>query len=189
MSKNFLVILVVVALALSACSPASSDPRPIVWSLEDDLSYFRQTYAQHPEMMYRVGELGAALESEEYQAFAAALEHAPPASRALVYYESAPNASHYLFVLAASDGDRCTVTVSNLEGVRAFDCQRVPEYRANVPIDSRLIRDPGVAALIQFDPEGGEARRAISILPPDEPLPGAQDYELFARVESIFGKE
>jgi hypothetical protein len=187
MSTNLQVILVAVALALSGCTPVLSDPRPIVWSLEDDVGYFRQTYAQHPEMMYRVGELGAALQSEEYKAFAAAIERAPPASRAFVYYESAPNASHYLFVLAASDGERCTVTVSTMDGVRAFDCQRVPEYRANVPVDSRLIRDPGVAALVQFDPEGGEARRAISILPTDEPLLGTQDDELFDRVESIFG--
>lgn len=138
-------------------------------------------------MIYRVDELATALQSQEYDAFLRAVEEAPPANRALIYYESAPNASHYFFALAASNGASCTLTISDLHGVRERECQRVPEYQADLPIDPRAIRDPGVAGLVQFGSDGGEPRKAMSLLPDQEPSGVAQDDMLFDKIERIFG--
>lgn len=184
----FWLSIVAFCLALvAACTPTDPEPRQITWRLEQDVAAFREAYAGQPEMIYRVAELAVAVQSSEYQTFLAALNRAPHAARAFVYYESAPNASHYLFALAARDGQSCLVVVSDLNGVREHVCRDVPEYRAEIPGDEEAIRDPGVAGLAQFNPSDAEPRRAMSVLPADEPAGLARDDLLFDKVERIFG--
>jgi len=177
---------VLLALGLGACSRSDIDARPISWTLEADLSAYRQSYSGQPEMIYRVDELAVALQSDEYRAFLDAIGSAPAAREALIYYEVAPNSSHYMFSLAVENASLCTVIVSDLAGVRETECQRVPSYAAEVAPDTRAVRDPAVAGLVQFGPNG-EERRAITLLSPQEPSGLSTDETLFDKIERVFG--
>jgi hypothetical protein len=173
------------ALATLACSQGSPEPIQVDWDLREDIGEFRSEYTGQTEMIYRVDELSVAFHSDEYRAFLQAINDAPPARSALVYYESAPNAGHYRFMYAATDGRSCWQIVSDLAGVRAKACSGVPVFTANVPADTRAIRDPGVAALIQYTGNTELPRRAMAILP-HEPIEVSDDA-LFQRIERIFG--
>jgi len=177
---------VLLALGLTACSQTDVDARQVSWTLEDDLAAYRESYSGQPEMIYRIDELAVALQSDEYRAFLNAIETAPMSREALVYYEVAPNASHYFFAFAAEDGSHCTLIISDQAGVQESECQRVPSYAAQVSPDTRAVRDPSVAGLVQFGPNG-EEWRAMTLLSPQERSGLSTGETLFDKIERVFG--
>lgn len=179
---------VVLALGLAACSRPNIDARQISWTLEDDLAAYRRAYSGQREMIYRVDELAVALQSAEYRAFLEVIGAAPAARQALIYYEAAPNASHYVFALAVENFSSCTVIVSDLAGVRESECQHIPSYEAEVAPDTRAVRDPAVAGLVQFG-LNGEERRAMTLLSFQEPLGLSANEHLFDKIERVFNRE
>lgn len=175
--------------ALTACAQETAPERQIAWRLEDDIAAYRGAYDGQPEMMYRVDELAVALTSAEYETFVDALAATAPVSEALIYYESAPNASRYVFAFIGANRRGCVIVISDANGVRRGACRGVPEFHAEIAADELAIRDPGIAGLVQFASAVSPVRRAMSILPANEPSGLETDSMLLPKIERIFGPE
>lgn len=167
---------------VAACSPSPSSR--VDWSLQDDASAFREEFAGSAAMAHRIGELEDALTSDTYARFIEQVESAPPASRALIYYEAASSVSHYYFALALEGDSGCRVYVSDQRGTHELSCSGVDEVAVAPDDDVRLILDPGVAVLVQFSPNRAEPRRSMRLLNDTTNLPDAD--ALFARVQRTF---
>jgi hypothetical protein len=170
--------------SVCACVRAPPESDPISWSLGQDIAFFRNEFRSQNEMIYRIDELSIGESSDEYQAFVRALESAPDGSKALIYYEVAPSAEHFMFALAVENASSCIVIVSDRDGVRRGECQRVPAYSAAVPPDGRAVRDPAIAGLVQFD--GQTERRAITLVPAEETIGLTSGQTLFDKVARVF---
>ena len=167
---------------LSACAAMPSFD--VTWSLQDDASAFRQEFRGSAAMAHRVGEVEEALSSNAYARFRNQVERAPPAHRAIVYYEAASSVSHYYFALALEGEGGCRLYVSDQQGSRDQPCAGVDEVTVSPDDDTRLILDPGVAVLVQFQQNGETARRSLRLL--DDTTKLADADSLFARVRRIF---
>jgi hypothetical protein len=158
----------------------------VAWTLPEDIGYYRQSFIGQSEMIYRADTLSAALPTSEYREFVGALARLPPASRALVYYEVIPSASHYLFAVAAETAEGCVAFISDAEGVHESGCRSIPNFEAAQVVDSRAVRDPPVAGLVQID-ASGEYRRTLLMLGDNDVPAESSRASLIEQIDRAFG--
>ncbi|MBL8536614.1 MAG: hypothetical protein JNM59_04355 [Hyphomonadaceae bacterium] len=171
-------------LVLAACAPSAGEHQ-IQWRLQDDVAAFEAMQPGNPEHAYRVAQLASAEESEEYRRFLGLLAEAPAADRASIYYEAASSSSHYFFAMIADQDGACRMYVSDISGAGERACESYRHIDVQSTDDPRVIRDPAVAAIAQYD-AGDGPERALAVLPPDEALGMPANGDLFNKIDRIF---
>lgn len=177
-------LAVIGAMFLAACE-SSLDGHQIHWRLQDDVAAFEAMRPDDAEHAYRVSQLKSAEESEEYRCFLSLLANAPTIDEALIYYEASSSSSHYFFAMITNQNGACHMYVSDISGAGESTCGSYRHIDAQSVVDSRVIRDPTVVAMAQFD-AGHDPDRALAVLPADAALGVPANGDLLDKIDRIF---
>ena len=174
-----------IAVILTACTPAPMEHRFVNWRLEDDLAAYRAE-PSYPERNYRIGVLAEALSGPEYRRFLELVRSGPPGRRALIYYQISGANGIWFFALAV-DGSPCRIIATDYDGTREHFCSGFSTFAPVVDHSPILIRDCSVAGLVQYEP-GRAPSRAMTLVSVHERLPTTNDGSLLAKFRRVFSR-